>query len=414
MASAFSLKKLRGLFPLIFLSFFIVSCASYQSQLNPVQKLMTQGQPRAAAEKVKQKAFESGKDQVVYLMEYGTAMQAAGDFEESNRAFLLAEQLTEVKDYHSVSKITASLLTSARMIQYKGEAYEKVLINAMLAINFLMLQNQEAAMVEIRKLNEKLYRYRFEAKKPYEQNPFAFYLAALIREEDRDWDGAYIDYKRAYDLNPSASYLKKDLVRAAYRARRMGERKKWQDTFGLNDNQLVPKGHGELVVIYQQGWAPRKRPHPDWRRIPKLYRTDSMTNLILVEAAGKSEVSQSFFSVTDVAMKVLNDEYNSIVAQRVAGVAAKAVMADQLRQKNEALGQLAWIGMNIADQADLRQWFTLPSSYQIAKLVLPAGEHEVKIKGLYSAGGGATGESVTQTVVVKPGRKTFLQWRSVR
>ena len=70
--------------------------------------------------------------------------------------------------------------------------------------------------------------------------------------------------------------------------------------------------------------------------------------------------------------------------------------------------------MNIADEADLRQWYTLPSSYQIAKVVLPAGEHEVKIKGLYSAAGGETGEMATRTVVVKPGKKTFLQWRSVK
>ena len=62
---------------------------------------------------------------------------------------------------------------------------------------------------------------------------------------------------------------------------------------------------------------------------------------MMVEVAGRSEVSQVFYSVTDVAMKVLNDEYNSIVAQRVAGVAAKAVVADQIRQKNKALGKLA-------------------------------------------------------------------------
>lgn len=414
MLTPFRGKLKRGAIPLIFLTLLFVGCASYQSQLNPVQKLMTEGKPLAAAEKVKAKAFEDSKDQVVYLFEYGTAMQAAGDYEESNKAFLLAEQLTEVKDYHSISKITASLLTSAMMVQYKGEAYENVLVNAMLAINFLMLQNEEAAMVETRKLNEKLYKYRFEAKKPYEQNPFAFYLAALIREEDRDWDGAYIDFKRAYDLNPSASYLKKDLVRSAYRARRKDEMIQWQRKFGLSGTQMAPKGQGEVIVIYQQGWAPRKKPHPNWHRIPKLFPTNSMTNAVRVEAGGKSETSQSFYSVTEVAMKVLNDEYNSIVAQRVAGVAAKAVVSDQIRQKNQLLGDLAWIGMNIADQADLRQWFTLPSSYQIAKLTLPAGEYEVKITGLVSFAGGETGESSTQKVIVKPGKKTFLQWRSVK
>src|SRR5262249_51540654 len=152
---------------------------------------LRQNEPAKAAEKIKEKAFKEGDDQVVYLFEYGTAEQIAKNYDESNKAFLKAEDLTEIKDYHSISRISGSLLLNEGMVQYKGDDYEKVMINAMLAINFLMQNKMEEAAVECRKLNDKLYKYKFEGKKNYEQNPFAFYLSALIWEANKDWDTAY-------------------------------------------------------------------------------------------------------------------------------------------------------------------------------------------------------------------------------
>src|SRR5690606_6112935 len=105
-----------------------------------------------------------------------------------------------------------------------------------------------------------------------------------------------------------------------------------------------------------------------WPRIPKLYPVTSLTNAakLIVEGVGE-ETTQEITSVQDIAMRTLNDEYNALVAKRAAGIAAKAVVSEQIRQKNELLGQLAWIGMNLADRADLRQWVTLPQSFQVAR-----------------------------------------------
>ena len=105
-----------------------------------------------------------------------------------------------------------------------------------------------------------------------------------------------------------------------------------------------------------------------------------------------------------------------LIAKKVAGQITKAVAADQIRQKNEALGNLAWIVMNVADQADLRQWSTMPETIQVARLRLKPGTYTVKIQGLTSReGGGPSGENhVVQKLVVKPNKKTFINWRSVR
>jgi hypothetical protein len=392
----------------------LFACASYQTSVKDFRESLKRDKPEDAANKIKAKAEEDGNDQVVYLLEYATALQLAKDYPASDKAFLQAEDLTDIKDYHSVSRIAGSLVGSATMVQYKGDNYEKVLINAMLAINYLMEHRLDDAMVETRKLNDKLYKFRFEGKKNYDQNPFAFYLSALIEENQKDVDSAYIDFKKAYDLNPRLEYLKEDLIRAGIAAQRRDDvddwRRKWP---GVKPANL--KNVGEAVLIYQQGWSPQKRPNPSFPRIPKLYPLFSQTERARLEVEnGPSELSQQVMSVTNTAIKTLDDDYAGIIAMRAAGIGTKAVLADQIRQKNEVLGAIAWIGMNVADQADLRQWTSLPSTFQIAKLRLKPGNYKVRAVGLSSAGT-PTGEvSEWWDVKIQPHHKSFLNWRSLR
>lgn len=391
----------------------LFACATYQSKLGDFRSALRDNRPAEAAEKIKEKAFKDGDDQVVYLFEYGTAQQIAKNYEESNKAFLKAEDLTEIKDYHSVSRITGSLLLNEGMVQYKGDDFEKVIINGMLAINFLMQGKLESAQVECRKLNDKLYKYKFEGKKNYQQNPFAFYLSALIWENERNWDSAYIDFKKAYEINPTLPYLKEDLIRAAQNARRGEDVEKWRKQWP-NVKPADLKNNGEIVLIYQQGWGPVKKPHPSFPRIPKLYPSVSNTTGARIEVeGGAKEDSQRVADISDIAIKQLDEQYASLIAMRAAGIATKAVVADQIRQKNQLLGDLAWIASNIADQADLRQWLSLPASFQVAKLRLKAGKYKVRIVGLDSSDN-TTGESTDwMEVKVEPRKKSFLSWRSL-
>lgn len=391
----------------------LVACASYQHQTDDFRSKLYQGRPSEAAEKVKEKAFKPGDDQVVYLFEYGTAQQMAGNYAESNKAFLKAEDLTEVKDYHSVSRIAGSLLLNEGMVQYKGDDFEKVLINGMLAINYLMLGQLDEAQVETRKLNDKLYKYRFEGKRNYQQNPFAFYLSAMIWEAERNWDSAYIDYKKAYDLNPDIDYLKEDLIRAGMAARRDEDVAMWKKKFpGVKPADL--KNNGEVVLIYQQGWGPKKQPNPAFQRVPKLYPQSSYTMHAKLEVeGGQSELSQTTANISDIAIKQLDEQYAGLIAMRVAGVATKAVVADQIRQKNELLGQLAWLASNAMDQADLRQWSSLPATFQVAKLRLKPGRYKIRAVGI-NMGGEPTNETTGWLdIKVEARKKQFIYFRTL-
>ncbi len=373
---------------------------------------LADGQPQTAAEILEVKANEEGKDQVLFMLDYSLALHEAGDLKKSNETLIAVDRLAEVKDYISLSRQAGSLFLSESLIQYKSERFENLLINAYLALNFTLQGNFESALVECRRLDEKLYKLKLENEDP-RKSFYARYLSAMIWEAEKNWDSAYIDYLNAYNINSAPEYLKKDLIRAAWRARRNEDLKKWEKKFPQYKLSVLKKEAtemGELVFIYQQGWIPRKYPRPENFRFPYLVRQSAGFTSAQLEIDGnKEKPTEMLFRVGDEAIQTLDNDFKYLVAKKIIGVIAKEVMADQIRQKNEALGALAAIAMHAADQADLRQWSTLPDSFQLSKINLKPGEHDVVIRALGTAGETQIWQG---KVTIKAGKKTFLTKRT--
>jgi hypothetical protein len=331
--------------------------------------------------------------------------------------FIQADRLSEVQDYHSLSRLVGSLVWNQEQVQYKGDDFEKVLINAMNAINYLQLGDLDNALVEARRLNEKLYKYKFEAKRDYEQHVFAKYISALIWESNHNYDDAYIAFEESYKLNPSLPFIHEDLIRAAKRAHRDEAYRKWKEEFTdvSEKPEWYDKNKGEIVLIYQSGWAPRKQPDPHAPRFPKLNPVYSETiRARLTVDNGSQTVTQKAYSLTDVAIRTLRDQYAAMFGKKLGALATKAIVADQIRQKDKLLGEVAWIAMNLADRADLRQWSTLPDSFNIARISVPEGKYRVSVQGL-SGYDTPTGEAQNDIeVYVRSGHKSFITWRSIK
>lgn len=408
----------------VLIAVFHVGCATYQTKVDDARRLLVVD-PLQAAEKLKPLASEEGRDQLVYLLDYATALQTAGRYEESVRVFLNAEKLADLKDYHSISNVAGSLALSEEMVQYKGEDFEKVLINNMNALNFLAMGRLDEALVEVRRVNEKLYKLKQDGKKEFNQSPLAFYLGALIWESDRKFDDAYIAYKKAYDVAPQYKPLREDLIRASIRAQRPEELEKWKKEFPevVVRPEWRDKNMGEIIVVYMHGWGPRKQPRPESPRYPRLvpvtYNRPVLGVSVQAGDADKLEAyttGQEIYSVDDVAIKTLDGDYARLVGSRIAGVATKAVLADQLRQKDKVLGQLAWIALNLSDRADLRQWSTLPSAFQLARVPVKAGKYRVQLQsgGIVATESESSDARITngvRIVEVRPQRKSFIIWR---
>ncbi len=390
----------------------IASCATYQSKVEKARDQLSMGSPQMAASLFAEKASEEGKDQLLFMLDYGIALHEAGDLEKSNEILIQADRLAEVKDYTSLSREAGSLFLNEALIQYKSERFENILINTYLALNFTLMGDYENALVECRRIDNKIYKQKLEnedARKSF----FARYLSAMIWEAQGKWDSAYIDYKNAYEINPNLSYLGKDLIRSAWRARRQQDLADWKHKyphFDLSDIKQETRNNGELVFIYQQGWIPRKRPRPENFRFPHLVPQYTGFTEAVVEVDGtRKSTSNMLYDVGREATRTLDNDYAYLVAKKVAGFIAKEIAADQIRQRNEALGALALIAMHVSDQADLRQWSTLPDSFQITKISLPPGSHAIKVYAQGSAGERLIFDS---TIEIKKGRKTFISERT--
>lgn len=404
-----------GISRLLLLAIFLTSCATYQSKVRGAVTDMRGGRADSAVAVLKPLAEKEGNDQLAYLFDYATVLQLAGKYDESTKAFLKADKLAEFKDYHSVTKIAGSLIVNEEMVQYKGENYEKVLINAYLAINYLLQNNMEDALVETRRLNEKMNFMTKDLGESFKQNSFARYLSAMIWEWDKKWDDAYIDYVKAYEQDANLSYIKKDLVRSAWLSDNQEALEKWQKEFPeiKIDPKWGNKKYGEVVLIYQQGLAPQKLPHPDARILPKLFSrpTLGVTANLTIYGVG-SVTTEKLLDIDYVAKKTLNDVYAKLIAKRATAIATKAVISEQIKKENELLGEIAFLAMLMTERADLRQWSTLPESFQVARISLKPGKYKIKIAALDRAGN-TTGEKLdTINVTVKSRQKTFISWRS--
>lgn len=424
----FILRRSRALIVLLALN--LCGCATYQAKVDAAREKLAANQPVEAAALLKPLAEKENDDQLIFVFDYATALQAAGDYKLSSAWFEKSMHIADENDYTSVTRQAGSLLFSQEMVQYKGEDFERLFIHVMLALNYLAMGDLEGANVETRRLNEKLNYYRLEEKKPYEQNPFAFYISGHIWEANKNWDSAFIDFSKAYKIDPNLKALQEDLVRTAWKSRRMDEYEKYSKKFGIQKRKEWenPK-YGELVVFYLQGWGPRKAPRPEAQTFPHLVPVRNITQQAQVEvipdlnANEKSHVAvvgnatmkdktELAYDVQAVAIKTLDDDYASLVAKRAAAFVTKQVVASQIGQRNEALGLAALIAMHVSDRADLRQWSTLPQTIQVARMYLPVGEYKVIVRGLRDNGSESGEVSQDMKVKVEPRQKSFVTWRS--
>lgn len=415
----------RNVFGLVlFISLTLMSgCASVRMGDTEADRLFKSGDYAQAAEHLKkglEKETLEGKDGLLYLLDYALALHTAGRFEESTKAFIKADALTEIKDYTSLSAEAATLLTSDNIKQYKGEEFENVLINVYNAMNFACLGKYENARVEARRVNRKLNLMITEGKRKYQQNAFARYLSAIVWEADKNWNDAYIDYKMAYELMPSFPGIGEDLWRMAYRLQNERDLSKWEKTFGLSaeirareKKRASPDRPGEIVVIFQNGLSPIKRPDPGFHSVPKFYpRTNLVSHADVTILSGGKEVDRNstkiLMDIEAVAIQNLDEKWGGIVAKKIAGAVAKEVIGNQIDKatKNSGLGTLFKLVAYASDQADVRSWNLLPKNLQIARFWVDPGTYEVKATPV------GDGVSIpAKTVAVRKGEKIFVTFR---
>jgi len=347
------------------------------------------------------------------MLDYASALFANGQYKEATEVFLEAEKIAEIKDYTSVGEEVGTLITGDNIRGYKGEDFEKVLINVYLSMAFAAQDKTESAQVEARKINLLLYRMINEGKRNYQESPFARYFSALMWEASGQVNDAYIDYKKTQELDPSFPDIGRDLIAGAMKMRFHDEEQNWRQLYPQSQPRILKSKEGEIVVIFQRGKGPIKVPRDGQDSVLPRFKSrfsDEVSAQLIV--GGHRNPTSTVLDVDALSTRYLEDRIGRMVAAKVAGTATKAAIAYGVGKlsKNQDLGWLAYIAMAAADHADLRCWKTLPAALEVARVIVPAGTHRVELEVL-NHGGIPVRKISFGDVQVKAGKKVFLMGR---
>jgi hypothetical protein len=347
-----------------------------------------------------QKQNPPGRDRLLYLMDEALILHTMGRYQDSIKAFSQAIRLSEEMDHAQPLSKTTSILANDNIIPYKGEKYERLLMQVFQVINYLGLGQNQEALVEVRRINTKFR----------DPNAFSLYLSALVWETQNLFNDAYIDYKKAYRIMPSFPNLPQDLLRNSRLLGFQQDYNQWKKTFKEPEKQKNSRD-GDVVFLIEQGTVPRKRSTEEsfaLQVIPIPYYPNQLEKPTQATVyAKREEMAQSeiLYRIDEAAKATLADEKPAIIARAIARLAAKeagAVVVGQ--QVDQNLGILLGILVLATNQADLRSWLTLPQSLQIARFPLPAGTYDLKL--LWPGGA-----QEFKQVQIKTGQKTFLTQR---
>ncbi|MBI3270455.1 MAG: hypothetical protein HYZ53_15710 [Planctomycetes bacterium] len=363
---------------------------------------------------------EQGHDRVLFLMERGTILHAAGQYEDSNHYLLQAAEMVDSLPLTRISEQIATIVTNETAADYLAEDHERVLLHVYLAINYAVLGNFQDALVECKKINDTLKWIADQRGVDFRQNAFALYLSGVIHETFAfdtgnlaDLNEAYQFYKDTARLAPHFAYAQYDLLRLSRRLGMTQEYDDYRKRFGRDGPEVDWKTNGEVVVILQPGLVPVKVPNPAFPIVPTVAVRPTPT--VYGSVFVGEQLADRTWSLNDVEATVVQNfrqQEGPLIAKRAVILAAKAVATEEIRKRNQLAGVLVGAFFAATEKADLRCWLTLPRDLQMARMALAVGEYDITLRQ-FGAGGQPTGDHLWRRVRIEPGRRVFLNARTV-
>jgi hypothetical protein len=410
-----------------------------------MRQYMIDGNYQAALATLQQSKNQGFKEQdrVVYWMNEGMLLHLTGRYKESADTLERAERRAAELYTVSISKGVKAAFTSDAATDYAGEDYENVLVNVVKALDYLALGQVSGALVEARKINEKLklYNTKYEHKNVYNQDAFAHWVMGLLFEMERSYDDARIAYVKAmevyqndfaahYGMRPP-SFLAEDIVRASLLsdAQDIAEetKGKYGQTLGTSFEKM--KGHGEVVLVHFNGEGPSKSDYvvtcwflsaTQWAcdgepggefmkkttitipakgtvvkvAFPELHIHEPVNPHLVLRGGGTEARSEPALPISQIAVKTMRDKMHRIfrnaiiriitktLASKGAGVATEKAAGGGAGGK--LLGWAAEKGtsatMQAYEEADKRAWITLPARIDVARMWVPPGVHTLQLQ----------------------------------
>jgi len=464
----FSTQRLFRFFLILLAPLLLLSCATYYQQNEAFNNSFSNGDMVAANKHLDgNKKMKAQRNKVLYLVNKGTLAWMQQDYALANKYFNEADLFIEDQRKNLGSEALA-IISNPSVKPYKPEDFENVLINYYKAISYLQLGNNEEALVECRRVNEKLFalndKYPRNHKNRYSDDAFAHNLMGMIYDASKDYNNAFIAYRNAYNIykdnytgnfgTSSPEQLKKDILRTAKRLGFEQEYNFYSKEFNLT-YENGSKDDGEVIFLWMNGLGPIK---DEWsinfaatrnsggfvtlanneEGISFPFNTNSMSsnersafhNLEFVRVAfpkyrervplftnatisledSTSIMLEKGEDINAIAFKCLKDRMVRELANSLLRLATKKAMEEFARSKDDTLGTLLSIANALTEKADTRNWQTLPHSIYYSRIKLKPGNHKL-VLNLKSGINGAHNQDLN--INVKAGETQFFTFQNL-
>lgn len=454
--------RLRFLSLCIILS--LSSCLTYYQQNASFQAKFEAGQLNEA-EKVLAKINEKDlrKTKVLYKLNQGVVYSMLGDYKTSNTFFEEAYLMSE--DYQkNYANEAASFLLNPNMIVYNPEMHEKILIHYYKAINYLKLGQSNEALVECRRINTETEEYNqlYTSRNKMKDDAFAHNLMGIIYQSSGDYNNAFIAYRNAYNLYKTEytqffqvgppQQLVKDLLFTAYKTGFNDEVSFYEKETGSKLDIYSKNGDGEAVFFWNDGLGPVKDQFAINFIIVKGsggivtfqneelglsfpffisdndYKSSGLGDLNIYRVVFPKYVerplaytngtlsvnNQSYpldlgMDINKVSFKSLQDRMLTEMGKSLLRFALKKALELQIRKQNQTAGALVGIFDALVENADTRNWQTLPHSVFYTRASLPAGKQSAELQ----VSGPKGNNKVSLSFDIQKGSTSFYNYYSL-
>ena len=350
-----------------------------------------------------------GSDRPLAILERGSLLQAVEVYDLSSRDLSTGEMEIEMLDLRldTVGQI-GSFIYSDSARNYHMSPTERLALNAVNMLNFLALDEWNAAAVEARRFT--VMRQYLASVGLEKQGTFGAYLAGLTFERLGEGDRALRFYEEAME-NGTLESLREPVARLARRNPHRGPRIQALLESAPNGATETPS---EIVTVLSLGRVPRRAPE----RIPVglaigmagafitgnpaiLSRTATAVVVYpeLVDSGSRSSAARVEIDGRAARVERLSSlgvdirrEYDAI-RPRIIGAAltrmiARAVAAEGIRmagnQASPAVGLLASLAAGASlvalDRPDTRSWSMLADHILVSRQAVDPGEHRVAVR----------------------------------
>ncbi|MDR3256389.1 MAG: hypothetical protein LBT18_01855 [Endomicrobium sp.] len=427
------------------------------------------GDYEAAAKFVdKSKSKYGSKNILMYYLDSGIITHFANDYKTSSKRFESAKEKFEEYYQKSITAGALSMIFNDGTMPYYGQNFERVYIPIFEALDYILLGQDNEAVVEARQIDTLFKTFGVEKnyKNFYKDDGFIRYFMGLVYENAGYLNDAHISYYKAlkaYKNGIVEIVPPKELVNDAYTSALvlgMSDRAlEIKRDYPKAQRNIIPEGYGECIVVDYNGFVPKKvdnvfefalsdmwayvghvevsgEEQQDFDKAKSIGISLFANNYVKVVFPKYEEIKNEIISfkvqsngcetsgilvqnLGQIACKCLDDDIKKIYAKTIARAAVKYVVGKCVSKTVEdkagsGWGSLSQISFNLfnslSETADKRAWNTLPDTILMARFCLPAGMHILQVDFLGKQG--EVLQSCNVEINVKTGKKNFFVVRS--